>query len=291
MPSPRSPNVGTPRTGNKKLTDGQRQSIYETLLERSVDGELPHGCITQTARLYACTLKTISNVWARGRLSIRHGSSTADVSAKYKGNHNGKRVMSDDEIERAIRAVSLHERQTLRSLAARSGISKTTIIRHMECAKTLKLKFSHSKPYLTDANKINRMKHALAFLQPSSNETIFDSMNSYVHVDEKWFYLTTVKKCFYAYDDEELPKRQLKSKRYITKVMFLASVARPRYDPHKKGFFDGKIGIWPFVETVIAKRNSPNRPKGTPLIVPESVTADVYRRRIIEKVIPTIKAK
>ncbi|KAF0733941.1 hypothetical protein AaE_009173 [Aphanomyces astaci] len=159
----------------------------------------------------------------------------------------------------------------------------------MECAKTLKLKSSHSKPYLTDANKITRMKHALAFLQPSSNETIFDSMNSYVHVDEKWFYLTTVKKCFYAYDDEELPKRQLKSKRFITKVMFLAAVARPRYDPHKKGFFDGKIGIWPFVETVIAKRNSPNRPKGTPLIV--QVTADVYRGMIIEKVIPAIKAK
>ncbi|ETV68651.1 hypothetical protein H257_15457 [Aphanomyces astaci] len=82
----------------------------------------------------------------------------------------------------------------------------------MQRAKTLKFKSSHSKPFLTEANTKNRVKHALSFLRSSSNGTIFDNMNSYVHVDEKWFFLTTVKKSFYAYDDEELPKRQLKSK-------------------------------------------------------------------------------
>ena len=29
--------------------------------------------------------------------------------------------------------------------------------------------------------------------------------------------------------------------------MFLAAVARPRYDEEGNCYFDGKLGIWPFV--------------------------------------------
>ncbi|RHZ00133.1 hypothetical protein DYB35_011904, partial [Aphanomyces astaci] len=126
------------------------------------------------------------------------------------GNQNRKIQHSDEEIESVIRAVPLHDRQTMRTLATKTGLAKTTIIRHMQRAKTLEFKSSHSKPFLTEANTKTRLKHALSFLRPSSNGTIFDNMNTYAHVDEKWFVLTTVKKSFYAYDDEELLKRQLK---------------------------------------------------------------------------------
>ncbi|ETV65070.1 hypothetical protein H257_18119, partial [Aphanomyces astaci] len=190
------------------------------------------------------------------------------------------RVLTDKEIEHAVKLVPLHARQTMRTLAAQSSVKKTTIIRHMQRAKTLMSKTSHSKPYLTDANALGRVQHALSFIKPTSKGTIFDSMHAHVHVDEIWFFLTTVKKRYYAYEDEDLPTRQLKSKRYITKVMFLAAVARPRYDYHNKCIFDGKIGVWPFVENVLAKRNSRNRPKGTPLLVPQTVTAEVYLKMI-----------
>ena len=49
--------------------------------------------------------------------------------------------------------------------------------------------------------------------------------------------------------DKPEPDRKVKSKRFITKVMFLAAVGRSRPG------FDGKIGIWPFVEKVAAQRN------------------------------------
>ncbi|ETV68359.1 hypothetical protein H257_15680 [Aphanomyces astaci] len=39
-----------------------------------------------------------------------------------------------------------------------------------------------------------------------------------------------------------IPTSRVKSKRFITKVMFLAAVARPRYDFHNKAMFDGKTG-------------------------------------------------
>jgi hypothetical protein len=44
--------------------------------------------------------------------------------------------------------------------------------------------------------------------------------------------------------------------------MFLAAVARLRFDDQGNCTFDGKLGIWPFVEKVRAKRASANWPAG-----------------------------
>jgi hypothetical protein len=56
--------------------------------------------------------------------------------------------------------------------------------------------------------------------------------------------------------DEEEPHRAAKSKKYITKVMFLYAVTRPRWDTRANRYFDGKIVMWPFVEQVPAQRAS-----------------------------------
>jgi hypothetical protein len=45
--------------------------------------------------------------------------------------------------------------------------------------------------------------------------------------------------------------------------MFLAAVARPRFDANGNVIFDGKLGIWPFTYQEAAKRNSKNREAGT----------------------------
>nr|CCA28033.1 transposon protein putative [Albugo laibachii Nc14] len=82
--------------------------------------------------------------------------------------------------------------------------------------------------------------------------------------------------------------------------MFLAAVAHPRCEPfslpsfdfHRKCIFDGKVGLWPFVEKYVAKRNSKNRQKGTILTVNrEVVNRDVYPQLLIDCVIPAIKMK
>ncbi|RHZ09391.1 hypothetical protein DYB26_014825, partial [Aphanomyces astaci] len=88
-----------------------------------------------------------------------------------------------------------------------------------------------------------------------------------------------------------MAERAAKSKKFITKVIFLAAVARPRYDPHKKQIFDGKIGIWPFVEEVAAVRSSKNRPKGTLELASQSVYADVYQDMVMNEVVPEIQVK
>ncbi|GKC66258.1 hypothetical protein Tco_1098856 [Tanacetum coccineum] len=74
--------------------------------------------------------------------------------------------------------------------------------------------------------------------------------------------------------------------------MFLAAVARPRFDAFGNEVFSGKIGIFPLTTLEPAKRSSKNRVAGTletkPIL---SVTEDVSRSWLIEKVLPAIRAK
>ena len=51
-----------------------------------------------------------------------------------------------------------------------------------------------------------------------------------------------------------MPTRRVQNKEHMIKVMFLAAVARPRYDPEGECTFDGKIGMFPFIERVAAKK-------------------------------------
>ena len=47
-----------------------------------------------------------------------------------------------------------------------------------------------------------------------------------------------------------------------SKVMFMAAVGCPCYEPHCKQYFDGKFGIWPSSEMVATKCSSKNRSRG-----------------------------
>lgn len=82
------------------------------------------------------------------------------------------------------------------------------------------------------------------------------------------------------------------SQNHIEKIMFLGGQARPRFNDQNICTFDGKIGIYAFITTEPAKRKSPNRPRGTMITKPmTTVTRDVIRRYLIEKLLPDIKAK
>ncbi|KAF0737692.1 hypothetical protein Ae201684_006357 [Aphanomyces euteiches] len=73
--------------------------------------------------------------------------------------------------------------------------------------------------------------------------------------------------------------------------MFLAAVARPRYDYKRREMFDGKLGIWPFVHRVPALRSSVNRPRGTIVTHPKQVNAASYLEMLQQNFVSAIKAK
>ncbi|CAN0270525.1 unnamed protein product [Discosporangium mesarthrocarpum] len=70
--------------------------------------------------------------------------------------------------------------------------------------------------------------------------------------------------------------------------MFLAAVARPRKMSNRV-WIDGKVGIWPIVDTKVAQRTSKHRPKGTKVHVPAMVEGERYKKLMIEAVIPATK--
>ncbi|XP_026378713.1 uncharacterized protein LOC113273165 [Papaver somniferum] len=106
------------------------------------------------------------------------------------------------------------------------------------------------------------------------------------------FFMTKATENYYLHPEETEPYRTCQSKRYIKKVMFLAAVARPRFDEFGNEVFNGKIGIFPFVIKKAAKRTSKNRPAGTLEDKPiESVNKDVTRACLIKKLLPAIREK
>lgn len=116
-------------------------------------------------------------------------------------------------------------------------------------------------------------------------------MHNRVHIDEKWFFLFRARNKYYLTADENAPRSTAINKSFITKVMFLVAVARPRHDTRRNAWFDGKIGCWPFVEQVAAKRKSKNRPAGTVMTTTVNVTGNVYERFLISKLVPALKDK
>ncbi|KUF81733.1 hypothetical protein AM588_10000291 [Phytophthora nicotianae] len=74
--------------------------------------------------------------------------------------------------------------------------------------------------------------------------------------------------------------------------MFLAALARPRYDPHRKQQWDDKLGVWSFTEKYEAQRSSKNRAKGAVCTRNiDTVDREVYREYLVTKVFPAIKAQ
>ncbi|CAN0295696.1 unnamed protein product, partial [Discosporangium mesarthrocarpum] len=95
----------------------------------------------------------------------------------------------------------------------------------------------------------------------------------------------------YLHPEEDAPgPPRAQNKRFITKVIFLAAVARPRIISDGV-WFDGKIGIWPIADTVAAMRSIKNHKKGTMMLKPATINAERYKELMIDQVIPAIKAR
>lgn len=184
--------------------------------------------------------------------------------------------------------VPMRRRQTIRSLAASIDVPATSTFRMLQKQK-IKRVSSTLKPLLTPENELQRLQFILDEISGETSE--FYKTEKKVHLDEKWFYITKIKNTYYLLPDEEVPQRNVQSKRFITKIMFLAAVAQPRYDHIRDCMFDGLVGIWPFTKKEAAKRNSRNRPKGTMETKCIEVNKKEYLKMLQEKVIPAIRAK
>ncbi|ETV85481.1 hypothetical protein H257_03211 [Aphanomyces astaci] len=278
-------------TERRNLTNEEREAILREVLLHSNGSylsRLPKGLSQELTVKYSCHVATIRRVLAVAKQQgVGHGNMKVTVASRKKGRVGRKKAFIAEQVKAKLLQVPLAERTTLRSIAERTWISLGSLHRYLK----LGMFRSHSNaitPFLTDANKYSRMKYAVEFVGPTQE---LNNLLQYVHLDEKWFYITKERRKFYLVPGEKEPKRVCKSKRYITKVMFLCAVARPRYVHGAEMWWDGKIGIWPIVESVQAQRASVNRPAGTLETKSITVTKEVYRTFLLDKVLPAIVAK
>ena len=141
------------------------------------------------------------------------------------------------------------------------------------------------KPMLTEMHKVQRVLFAASKLNPVDNH--FHLFYDSVHVDEKWLFISENKTLrVYCVPGEVVPERCAHNKDHMKKVMFLCAIARPRYNYAGTCILNGnKIGLWPFMETRIARRSSHNQPAGTPETKVINCDKVRYRQFMIEKVI------
>lgn len=158
-------------------------------------------------------------------------------------------------------------------------LSRKCIQSHLKILKARKINLS-IKPKLTPVHKEDRMRYVLDMADRNHGlnrpEHYWKNQLDIVHVDESWFYLNRVTNQIVVFEGVNIPEAPtVQHKSHIPKVMFLVAMARPFIKPDGT-WFDGKVGCWDITERVPAQRNSVNRPRGTLITTPLSLTADIY---------------
>ncbi|XP_057248193.1 uncharacterized protein LOC130590181 [Beta vulgaris subsp. vulgaris] len=250
---------------------------------------IPQGAIKKIAIELNTSRWTIGRIWKKLRQQLQEDA-RIDVNHRKTGRVGRKRIQLDPQ---RLMAIPLRKRTTIRATAASLGIHRSTLHRLVKRG-AIKKHTNAIKPHLTPAHKIARVLWCLGSIIPNTIQTIpkFSNMYNLVHVDEKWFCMSKISQRYYLAPGETEPYRRCKSKRFIVKVMFIAALARPHIALSGEVSFDGKIGIFPFIEEVAAKRSSCNRDAGVIETKAQlSITKDVIREKLINHILPSIRNK
>ena len=115
------------------------------------------------------------------------------------------------------------------------------------------------------------------FSQVAPDGVPFQNSKNKVHLDETWSYLDRNCLKVLLFPDQELEEpRRTQHEAHITKAMMLTAIGMPHQRPDGSSYFGGKIGSWPVVEQVPARRNCINRPAGALETKSISMTSAVY---------------
>ncbi|CAH0474600.1 unnamed protein product [Peronospora belbahrii] len=256
--------------GSKNLTYEERRSMLDFLMKRRVEGtsKLIRHAVTDAAMEFSVDRRTVSRLWKRAVQSLENGDHVCDVASRKAGRRGRRKRDWSAELER-VKEIPLAQRGSIRALATAVGIPKTTLYELLK--EDGRPTINAIKPSLTDKNRLERLRYCVEKVRPNG---LFHDMHNVVHINMKWFSLPRDKR---------------------TKVMVMAAVARPQWNPHKKGYFDGKIGTWPFLREELQTSDTgikslQQRSEQT-FVALETVTKDDVQRMITELIVPAIRSK
>jgi len=279
------------------LTTDEVNQVIADLIDKSsiVNGErrLAPGAVTDSAIKFKISRNQVYKLW-RSAMKKRKDTGTYYLSPRKKGKVGRPTFYDREWAESAVEQIDPKARTCFRDLSEALGVSTTTAWKMARVDNILQPHSAAVKPILTEEHKLFRLMYAANRIIQRNNDYVYRPCYNEIHVDEKWFDIQPCTQRLYL-TNKEIEENKIKAKAqhksHITKVMFLTAVARPRFNNNGECTFDGKIGMWPFVEKLPAKRNSKNRPKGTLETKNVSVTKDRYREYLINKVLPAIYAR
>lgn len=272
---------------SRECSEAKRFQIFSDLRSEWNGEKFRWGAKGDIAKRYNVSTKTVSKYWKLGNDVSTPLAAWENLKSKKKG-RVGRRKLDARKVILELKKASIRERRTYRHAAKATGYSLKGLWNMVQRGE-IKRRSSGLNPALTPKNKLERLQFCLSFIDPVTHK--FSGMHDQIHIDEKWFYLKEGKLNAIIAPEEDMPFRNVQSKRFITKVMFLCAVARPRFDEHGNVLFDGKIGFWGFTEETAAQRTSKHRPAGTLELKPVNVDRPVYRNMLVENLFPAIKSK
>ena len=197
------------------------------LLSRLENGVLPWGSFTIVADEIGVAHSTISRLWWQARGACEQSLIITPEIASWNNSRAKSLKYSHTEFRQGLKEIPWCRRKTYRSTAKAMGVSLNTVQRMLLQKDVCRVHTSSLKPTLTEENKMSRMELALSFVD-KNNTSKFENMEDLIHIDEKWFYLTKDGQRFIIAADEVEPYRHVQHKSFLTKIMFLCAVARPR---------------------------------------------------------------
>ncbi|XP_021840109.1 uncharacterized protein [Spinacia oleracea] len=233
--------------------------LFLLLRKKKDSEELIYGTIRQVVIKFDYTRQAIRKIWQRA-VEQKVAMDSYLCESRYH-NCGRKRIQITYE---SIASIGMGDITSIVDLAQMLHLSPTTVWRMVK-RKQIKAHSSPLHPGISDECKMTRMRWVLGLIMDYSipNDPTYYSMYDFIHIDEKWFYLTQKSQRVYLANNEPFPHRKAKSRTKIPKFMFMAAVARPRWGQDGQCEWDGKLGIFPFTDSVAAKRTSKNRVKGT----------------------------
>ncbi|XP_026436613.1 uncharacterized protein LOC113334612 [Papaver somniferum] len=229
-----------PTRNKKNLTNEQRLDIFHFLLKESKKGRPQKRSVPMAAQLFSTSESTVKRIWKRGK-DCEAKKLPFDVSSRKPTRVRPKPKKVDFS---KIMEIPLRRRTTIRSIAEALNMPKSTVHRYVKKG-AIKKHTNAIKPAFTVDTKKARLEFCFGMLEliPYKDNMMTNPMYDVIHIDEKWFFMTKATENYYLHPEETEPYRTCQSKRFIKKVMFLAAVARPRFDEFGNEVFNRKIDI------------------------------------------------
>ena len=112
----------------KNTTIAQRQTIFQVLLQESLDGRLKKGSASEVASLFSVSKRTVSRIWCQGKNQVDQGL-PVDLSSNMSMVVGRKRVQINLN---QVSEIPLHRRSNIQSLAKSLNVSKSTMRRRIK---------------------------------------------------------------------------------------------------------------------------------------------------------------